>query len=129
MVSKLLLDRRLCLAFTLGSAFYLLAHLFGISLLECPILKLFGKPCPGCGMTRAVSSLTHGEWQLSLQQHLLAIPYLILFSFIGLAAVLPEKHRDSFAQIVQSTENRTYWPPLLAASTIVYFLTRLIIYY
>jgi len=128
-VSKLLLDRRLCLALTLGSAFYLLAHLFGFSLLECPIQKLFGKPCPGCGMTRAVSALTHGEWQLSLQRHLLAIPYLILFCLIGLAAILPDKHRDSFAQIVQFTEKRTYWPHLLAASTVVYFLTRLVIYY
>ncbi len=80
-------------------------------------------------MTRAVNSLTHGEWKLSLQQHLLAIPYLILFSLIGLAAILPDKHRDSFAKIVQSTENRTYWPHLLAASTVAYFLTRLVIYY
>ena len=129
MVSKLLLNRRLCLAFTLGSAVYLLAHLCGLRLLDCPIQQLFDKPCPGCGMTRAVTSLAHGEWQLSLQQHLLAIPYLILFSFIGIAAFIPDKHRDSFAQIIQFTANRTYWPQLLASLTILYFLTRLVIYH
>ena len=128
MVSKLLLDRRLCLAFTLGSALYLIVHLCGFSLIECPIQKLFSKPCPGCGMTRAVSSLAHGDWQLSLRQHLLAIPYIILFSFIGLSAILPDKQRDSFAQFIRLTEKLTYWPQLLAVSTILYFLTRLVIY-
>jgi hypothetical protein len=79
-------------------------------------------------MTRAVTSLAHGQWQLSLQQHLLAIPYLILFSFIGLAAVIPDKYRDSFARILQLSANRTYWPQLLTSLTILYFLTRLVIY-
>ena len=80
-------------------------------------------------MTRAVSSLTHGDWQLSLQHHLLAVPYLVLFSLIGLAGILPDARRNSLARVIQLSEKYTYWPQLLAVSTIVYFLTRLVIYY
>jgi len=129
MVSKLLLDRRLCLALTLGSGVYFIFHLFGINLLTCPIQNLFDKPCPGCGLTRAVAHLSHGEWQLSLQQHLLAIPYIILFSLIGLSAFLPNKQRDRLSIAVGISETRMRWPLILAIATILYFLTRLVIYY
>ncbi|MFC4991294.1 DUF2752 domain-containing protein [Rubritalea tangerina] len=127
MISTFLLNRRLCLALTLGSLIYLSLDFIGFQILNCPFNTLFSKPCPGCGMTRAVSHLRHGDVSQSFQYHLLAIPYLLLFSLIALAAILPYPQRNKLASAVEKSEKLTHWPALLSLSTIVYFLTRLIL--
>jgi uncharacterized protein DUF2752 len=35
----------------------------------CPSRRLFGLPCPGCGMTRALAHLAKGEWRAALAVH------------------------------------------------------------
>jgi len=56
-----------------GVLFYyvLLPH---ISLPPCVLYKYFGLYCPGCGGTRALISLLHGQFLLSLWYHPL-VPY------------------------------------------------------
>ena len=54
--------------------------------IPCPILKLTGIRCLGCGMTRAVMALLQGEWQQALQHHgmVWSLPVLVLlFLFDG----------------------------------------------
>lgn len=126
MVSKLLQDQRLCIALTLGSGIYFLTYLCGFSLLECPSQSLFNKPCPGCGLTRSVATLANGNIQESIKLHALAIPYIALFSLIGLAAILPQQLRSQLIALVARSEQLTHWPSILAIVTIVYGLTRLI---
>ena len=46
---------------------------------SCPFLEVTGRPCPGCGGLRAVSSLTHGDVVGALSSNLLAV---------GLVAIL-----------------------------------------
>lgn len=41
----------------------------GPRLLVCPFRSLTGLVCPLCGMTRAMASLGHGEWQKALAYH------------------------------------------------------------
>lgn len=40
----------------------------------CPIATVFHRPCPGCGMTRAILFLLHGNVGASLSMHPLAVP-------------------------------------------------------
>ncbi|MGJ8671552.1 DUF2752 domain-containing protein [Rubritalea sp.] len=127
MVSKLLQDRPLCLALTFGSLAYLLLFLFGIDIMSCPIDTLFQKPCPGCGLTRSVSALAEGDFERSFSLHALAIPYIAVFTLIGLAAILPSRYRNILISWVTKSEKLTHWPTILALLTLVYGLTRLFI--
>ncbi len=47
----------------------------------CPIRILFGLPCPGCGLTRAVTLLLSGQISASFSMHPMAIPFLLLIIF------------------------------------------------
>ena len=41
----------------------------GPRLLFCPFRSLTGLVCPLCGMTRAMASLGHGQWQKAMAYH------------------------------------------------------------
>ncbi len=43
----------------------------------CPIYRLFHRPCPGCGLTRAFLLLFQGKLRQSLAYHPLALPLLL----------------------------------------------------
>jgi len=51
----------------------------------CPFKLILGLPCPGCGMTRSVVTLLHGDLAASLHFHPLGLP-LVLF-LAGLALI------------------------------------------
>ena len=47
--------------YILGMVWIILNNIYDISLVLCPTKILFGIPCPGCGMTRAVKLCLEGE--------------------------------------------------------------------
>lgn len=48
----------------------------------CIFHKLTGLHCPGCGNTRALHALVHGDLRASLAYNPLLIPALLLFLFL-----------------------------------------------
>ena len=40
----------------------------------CLVRAITGIPCPGCGLTRSLSSIWHGRWLLSFRYHPLGLP-------------------------------------------------------
>lgn len=46
----------------------------------CPSVALFGRPCPGCGMTTSWSALLHGDLGLAFSAHPLGPPSFLLFT-------------------------------------------------
>lgn len=49
-----------------------------LGLQGCTMARLLHRPCPGCGMTRALQLLVHGDAGASLRMHPLAVPVLIV---------------------------------------------------
>lgn len=63
----------------------MLPPILGIA--RCPSAQLFHRACPGCGMTRAVHCLAHGDLAGSLAMHPLAIPTVLSLAFLALVTV------------------------------------------
>ncbi len=54
---------------------------------RCSFVKLFHRPCPGCGMTRAIDLMLVGQWHASLQMHPLAVPMLLAGAAFALSTI------------------------------------------
>lgn len=62
-----------------GGTFFLMLWLL-TKLLQgsvCPIYRLFGIRCPGCGMTRGVIAILSGNLQKALAFHVLSVPVFV----------------------------------------------------
>jgi len=57
------------------------------SVVLCPFRQLTGLPCPGCGMTRALNALAHGQWELALSFHPLSPIVAAGVLLLGISAV------------------------------------------
>jgi len=84
--------RRAALAFFVAS-FFLPTWSFGVDL--CPLHSVTGLPCPGCGVTRGLSAISQGHFELGAGANptvFLLWPALVL---MALAGVLPQKRVDA----------------------------------
>ena len=77
--------RFLIVIITLGAAYYALMRLTGLSLF-CPVNKLTGLACPGCGVTHFFVHILHFEFAEAFRENL-AISVLIPVWAVTAAAV------------------------------------------
>lgn len=54
----------------------------------CVIKRAFGVPCPGCGMTRAISCAFHGEFRRAWRHNKLVVVVLPLLGALWLRSLL-----------------------------------------
>ncbi|MCI0677816.1 MAG: DUF2752 domain-containing protein [Actinobacteria bacterium] len=96
----------------------------GLSL--CPVAFFTGFACPGCGMTRAVSHLMHGDMAMAVTLHPLVIPILavgavlwVWFLLWRLGRLRPIG-RGAFNAIIASSAVAlvTVWVTRLASGTL-----------
>ncbi len=59
----------------------------------CLIRNVFGVKCPGCGMTRAISCIFHGNFKKALQYNMLVVIVLPLLCHVWLQALMIEYQR------------------------------------
>lgn len=59
----------------------------------CLIRNIFGVKCPGCGMTRAISCIFHGNLKKALQYNRLVVIVFPLLCHVWLKVVITEYQR------------------------------------
>lgn len=78
---------------------------------KCAILEVTGLYCPGCGNTRALYRLIHGDWQGSLTMN----PMLLPSAFALGLMLLPKKIQIPGAQLTAG---------IIAAAMVVFTILR-----
>lgn len=86
----------------------------------CSFRRLTGLYCPGCGMTRALASLLHGDVRQSLSRNVLLVPLLALLPSLSLSRRLSRSPRLGYAVAATLTvfmvlRNLPWWPFTLLA--------------
>ncbi len=59
----------------------------------CLIKNLTGRPCPGCGMTRAISSVSHGKFRQAFRYNRLVVIVLPILAYEWLQETTRTYHR------------------------------------
>ncbi len=79
--------------------------------IQCPVHGVTGGFCPGCGSTRAVHELLHGDIVGSLACHPLVLPLVVLLGY--LAASWAARRRGAVTRWARSATELPAWLPVL----------------
>ena len=82
-------SRRLIACLALLATFVFPANGLGIDL--CPIRFATGLPCPGCGVTRGMALLSHGQWERALHMNPWVFVFWPALLFWALTYFLPDR--------------------------------------
>lgn len=102
--------------------FFLILAVFAIiwiMFIGCPLRRVFGIPCAGCGMTRAVLALLHGDFNLAWHYHPLVYSLPVVFSAIIFQTKMSKKSLWFFWSIILIIFTAVYLFRLFGNSEIV----------
>lgn len=92
----------------------------------CPFAVVFGEPCPGCGMGRALWACVHGDFAAAFAFHPLgpvAFSALGALTSLRVLAVASSRCRRLLTRVA-TTSARSHWWPLVLAVTLGVWLAR-----
>jgi len=124
-LARLLRDVALTRGIVIGVFVLGVAHIFRITILPCPFIALTGLPCPGCGMTRAMDALLHGDWSRAVAFHPYAPFFLVLGIVISFSVFVPAKSREWLATRIEIFERSTALLSIILLTFAIYGLLRL----
>lgn len=104
---------------------HLLLTTAGLPSFTCPLRSVTGLLCPGCGVSRGIICLVHGDLQEAMAAHPFAPYFLMLGALAGLALVLGRRRRDRLASCLVSLERKTHFNAVVLVAFLVYGLARL----
>ncbi len=90
----------------------------------CPIHAVTGGFCPGCGSTRAVHELVHGDVAGSLVCHPLVVPVIALVVYLWVSWVARRRAGDRPGWALSPTQLPAGVPMLLAVAFVTLTLVR-----
>jgi hypothetical protein len=92
---------------------------------RCPIKALLGIPCPGCGLSRAMAQLIHGEWQAAILTHAFAPVFLAGFVLMVIITLVPKNFFRAIVYRIAVVERITGLVGFVLVGMIIYWLIRL----
>ncbi len=124
LAAYLVRERKLGLAMAGGGVLYFALAWGGWDVMPCPLLKLTGLPCPGCGMTRSCLALLRGNWAAAWRFNPFGPVFAVFWAVVVTGLVMPQPWRDRFAARLGRFEQRTCWAPWVGGGLLIYSLTR-----
>ncbi|MHB2015882.1 MAG: DUF2752 domain-containing protein [Candidatus Xenobia bacterium] len=94
----------------------------------CLFHRMTGLPCPGCGMTRSVVALLHGNVSEALAFNVGGPLVLLVAAFLMVAGVLSRGRRHAWRAAVRRLELRYAWVEhSMLALFVLYGLGRIVL--
>jgi hypothetical protein len=125
-IAPILKHRVECLCLTCAAAVQIGLVSLGLPGWPCPIKAFLGIPCPGCGLSTAISQLLHGQWQASLHTHAFAPLFLAGVLLVLVVSLLPENSRQSAIRLIEEVERHTSIVMFLLVGLLLYWGLRLL---
>jgi hypothetical protein len=127
-ISTLLRDRKFGLILTVVAGLHIGLLSLGLPSWDCPLFKLTGIPCPGCGLSRACLLLLRGEVRASIQFHAFAPIFLVLISVLIIGTVLPKSVAAPLIHKAETLERQSGLTIIILGGLILYWLARLLFF-
>jgi hypothetical protein len=124
-LAPILESRTMALTITGAAVLHCGLMWWGLPSWTCPIRSQLGIPCPGCGLSRAISAFVHGDWQASFRLHAFAPLFLIALLVIAVGLILPLPQRHWLIKQVDLIERKTGITAVLLIGLVFYWLVRL----
>jgi len=118
-------NRRLTLILSLLATLQIGTTLFGFGLWKCPVYSTFGIPCPGCGISSALSLLVQGKWESAIQTHAFSPILLAGFFLIMVVNLLPKKAHTKMLSRIYSLEQHIGFIQWLFTGMFIYWLLKI----
>jgi hypothetical protein len=125
-ISPVLRDRKFTLALAGTAGLQIALVSLSLPSWECPIFRLTGIPCPGCGLSRAVLLLLRGDFRGALKFHAFAPIFLLAVVALVLAALLPRSIVQPIVSKAEKLEGQTRLTFIILSGLILYWLARLL---
>ncbi len=128
LLSSLVKHRQSCLAISGAVGLHLTLVTFKLPSWQCPIRATLGIPCPGCGLSRAIVAIAHGDWQKALIIHAFAPIAIVAFAIVLVATFLPKSTRIRLGNSLENIERQSGIAALLLSVSVLYWLVRLLFF-
>lgn len=92
---------------------------------QCPMYAGFGVPCPGCGLSTAMTLFIQGKWYAAIYTHAFAPILLAAVILLATAALMPRRLQANFSLRVAALERRTGIVAILLLVMFIYWGLRL----
>lgn len=84
----------------------------------CPVHRWSGLPCPGCGVTRGLLHLSHGEWREALGANPWSALVWLVVLVMAVSVVIPAARVERFEALMARLEP---WPSRVVRALFVAF--------
>jgi hypothetical protein len=125
-ISPVLRDSKFTIALVGATGLHIALVSLNLPSWECPVFRLTGIPCPGCGLSRATMLLLKGELSGSLRFHAFAPVFLFAIVALILSVVLPKSILQPAIARAELIERNTGLTVLILGGLILYWLARLL---
>lgn len=126
--ASLLEDRAIGIAIIGAAILHTGLVILGLPSWSCPIREYLRIPCPGCGLSRSITALLHGDWKSALTIHAFGPLFLLAFGMMCVVNLIPKSQRIPIINQVKSMERKTGITAIVLISLVLYWLSRLVFF-